>query len=90
MPSEKLLDLRSDGHQPRTVTDQLVERRHGARILRRVEHYWRIFATCVSRPTTSAKSLIYGSPSSGIAVALLQGGTMGLTAPRTHLGEDSR
>src|SRR5207245_1547703 len=25
MPSEKLLDLRSDGYQPRTVTDQLVE-----------------------------------------------------------------
>jgi len=25
MPSEKLLDLRSDGYKPRTVTDQLVE-----------------------------------------------------------------
>jgi len=25
MLSEKLLDLRSDGYQPRTVTDQLVE-----------------------------------------------------------------
>ena len=25
MPSEKLLDLRSDGHHPRTVTDQLTE-----------------------------------------------------------------
>jgi len=25
MPSEKLLDLRSDGYQSRTVTDQLVE-----------------------------------------------------------------
>jgi len=25
MPSEKLLDLRSDGYQTRTVTDQLIE-----------------------------------------------------------------
>ena len=70
MPSEKLLDLRSDGYQPGTVTDQLVEWRHGARILRRVQRHWRIFATCVSRPTTGAKSSISLSPASGIAVAL--------------------
>jgi hypothetical protein len=70
MPSEKLLDLRSDGYQPRTVTDQLIEWRHGARILRCVAHYWRIFATCVRRHTTGAKSSISLSPASGIAVAL--------------------
>jgi hypothetical protein len=54
---------RPRGHNP-TPPDA-----HGSRILRRVEHYWRIFATRVSQPTTSAKFSTSCSPASGIAVA---------------------
>ena len=42
---QKMLDLLSNGNEPRTVTDQLGKWRHGARILRRFNHLWWIFTT---------------------------------------------
>jgi hypothetical protein len=37
---QKMLDLLSNGNEPRTVTDQLGKSRHGAGILCRFNHLW--------------------------------------------------